>query len=433
MQQPSETPALLPRAAGLPEAEFKLRERRSIELQRSLRERPNDVKAMQALADIYMREARVTGEHPYYYPAAESLLLRSFELDSNDYATVLLLGSVMLSQHRFAEALQYADRAVSLAPQSAGGYGVLCDANVELGNYQAAVAALDRMVALRPGLQSYARVSYLRELHGDVDGAIDALLMAVQAGAPGSEAKAWARVTLGNLYLHSGNPDAAHDQYRMAGLERESYPFALEGLAKLAELGGSTTEALDLLDSAYALAPEFSFVAQQAEIYRAGGETQRADSLIAVIAGMLQEDEQSGHTMDLDIALLYSYHDVNMKEAAERSAKVMRQRPNNLDALHTAALLHYRSDRQQEALRCIKQAKRLGSGSDSMLALEGLIENARGLKDRARRLLTASLAENTYLPPLLRSEVRSAITELSRTASGEDVYEIGGASGTDKS
>jgi hypothetical protein len=43
------------------------------------------------------------------------------------------------------------------------------------------------MMAIRPDLRSYSRVSYLREIFGDIPGAREAMLMAIQAGYPGQE------------------------------------------------------------------------------------------------------------------------------------------------------------------------------------------------------------------------------------------------------
>ncbi len=60
-----------------------------------------------------------------------------------------------------------------LLPGSGRPYGVIGDALVELGRYDAAFAAFQRMVTLRPGLSSYARVAYARELTGDPVGALD--------------------------------------------------------------------------------------------------------------------------------------------------------------------------------------------------------------------------------------------------------------------
>ncbi len=44
---------------------------------------------------------------------------------------------------------------------------------------------LNRMVSIRPDIRSYSRISYLREIHGDIPGAIEAMELAVEAGAPG--------------------------------------------------------------------------------------------------------------------------------------------------------------------------------------------------------------------------------------------------------
>ena len=51
--------------------------------------------------------------------------------------------------------------------------GIMGDAQTELGRYDQALATVQRMVDLRPDLASYSRVSYQRELHGDLPGAGD--------------------------------------------------------------------------------------------------------------------------------------------------------------------------------------------------------------------------------------------------------------------
>ncbi len=112
------------------------------------------------------------------------------------------------------------------------------DANVELGNYDEAVKLADKMVEIRPDLRSYSRVSYLREIHGDVDGAD-------RRDGPGREVPRCprsriqppmaARQTMGELHLcRYGMPDkAGGDAPRRAGNDRANYPFAIAGLAEL--------------------------------------------------------------------------------------------------------------------------------------------------------------------------------------------------------
>ena len=59
---------------------------------------------------------------------------------------------------------------------------MIFDAQVELGRYQAAVETAQAMVDRKPAQGSLARVSYARELLGDPDGAVAAMVQAAAAG-----------------------------------------------------------------------------------------------------------------------------------------------------------------------------------------------------------------------------------------------------------
>ena len=95
-------------------------------------------------------------------------------------------------------------------------YGVIVDAQVELGRYDAAERTLQRMVDLKPNLDSYARVSYFRELHGDLPGAIEAMRLAASAGGDARENLAYVQTLLGNLELARGHTADAERAYRLA-------------------------------------------------------------------------------------------------------------------------------------------------------------------------------------------------------------------------
>ena len=147
-----------------------------IGLQDQIRRKPDDLKAKLMLALAYMQEARITGEHPYYYPAALDLIEQILGKDPDDltikYEAIVAKSSVLLSLHHFEEARKTGKEALAINRQNASIYGILCDANVELGQYDTAVAMADKMVSIRPDIRSYARVSYLREIYGDMPGAI---------------------------------------------------------------------------------------------------------------------------------------------------------------------------------------------------------------------------------------------------------------------
>ncbi|MBK8111769.1 MAG: tetratricopeptide repeat protein [Saprospiraceae bacterium] len=137
-----------------------------VSLRNQLLTNSNDHKAATSMAYLFIKEARITGEHGHYYPAAQSMLnhiLESKDLDNeNRFNALVTKAGVQLSLHDFQTALHTAEEAILLNPYNSQIYGVLVDCHIELGNYKEAVAVADKMMAIRPDLRSYSRVSYLR-------------------------------------------------------------------------------------------------------------------------------------------------------------------------------------------------------------------------------------------------------------------------------
>lgn len=405
-------PELRPRVEGLRGAEYDRIVASAATLCARLGVDPRDVDALGRLAALFMNEARITGDHPYYYPAAMSLVDRALAIAPDDFVALVSKGSILLSLHRFDEALDAGERAARRYPASAIVQGILVDANAELGRYDAAVAAADRMVAFRPDLRSYSRVSYMRELHGDIDGAIAAMMLAVSAGAPGSEEKAWARTTLGELLASRGRHAEARRELELAAIERDRYPFALAGLARIAHVDGDDRTALALLDSALSMVPEFSFASLKADILRERGETAAADSLVRAIEAMLAEDEAAGHQMNIELAILRARNGVRLTEAIGRAKRELDRRPNSVTAQHTMAYVLLRAGRPAEAKPLIDRALRLGGGRPEWRAHAGLIEAALKNRQSASKLLRDASRNRGALDRSLRAEVDSALRSL---------------------
>ena len=121
------------------------------------------------LGQAYLQKARETGD-PGYYPKAEALFQQALASEGDDVDAIVGLGTLALARHQFAVALDWGEQARALAPYHAAAYGVIGDAQVELGRYDEAIETVQAMVDLRPDLSSYSRVSYLRELMGDREG-----------------------------------------------------------------------------------------------------------------------------------------------------------------------------------------------------------------------------------------------------------------------
>src|SRR5262245_22408230 len=240
--QPS-TPLALDMAAPAP-APIELNDERTIAgLQERIRKNPNDTEAYAQLGLAQLQRVRETAD-PMLYGKAEAAFAEALKRDPQQFDALVGQGQLALARHQFADALRWGERAIGVNPFSARPYGIMGDAHDELGEYEAAVTAIQKMVDTRPDLNSYSRVSYVRELHGDTDGAIAAMRQAIEAGAPGAEGTLWTQVQLGHLYFNRGDLAAAEYIYADALQIRPDYVYALAGIARVRAAQGRIDEAI---------------------------------------------------------------------------------------------------------------------------------------------------------------------------------------------
>jgi tetratricopeptide (TPR) repeat protein len=373
---PLAIPALFERTGTLATAaEWPQTKGKITELNARIAKNRNDVKARLQIATIYLTEARITGEHPYYYPAIEKILDGVLSIDPKSFEATVFKASVKMSQHKFAEAKELAEKAKQLAPDNAYPYGILVDANVELGNYEAAVANSDKMQSLKPSLESYSRASYLREIYGDYAGAIEAMKLAVSAGLPGSEPQCWSRNTLAQLYLHTNQLAKAETEYKAILAERPSYAFAFAGLAKIAHNRKDYKKALSLLDSAAAIMPEFSFHEQMADIYAEQGLKDKANAKFAEVESMLKQDAASGHSVSLEMCKLM----LKMGKPDEAKKYALEEysiRPTNIDVNKELAWIAYKENNFKKAAEYLQAALKTNSKDPELLQRAAAINKA---------------------------------------------------------
>jgi tetratricopeptide (TPR) repeat protein len=371
-----EIPALFERKGDLAKAtEWQKTREKVDELKKKLAKDPNDVKLRLQIAMIYLSEARITGEHPYYYPAVTKILDGVLYLDPNNFEATTFKSSVKMSQHQFAEARDLAEAARKINPANAYVYGVLVDANVELGFYKEAIAMSDKMQELKPSLESYSRASYLREIYGDFKGAISAMKLAVEAGMPGSEPFCWSKKTLGHLYESTGQLGEAQKQYDDILFVRPSYAFAYGGQARILKANKQYDKALELLDKAAKIMPEFSFHEEMAEIYDLQGNHEKALNKYEEVAQMLDQDAKSGHAVDLELCKLYTKAG-KMDLALKHGLIEYKKRPRNIDVNHAMAVVAFKSNDFKKAKEYLSVAMSTGSKDPELLNDAGKIDRS---------------------------------------------------------
>jgi tetratricopeptide (TPR) repeat protein len=303
-----------------------------------------DHEAKIKMANLFIREARVTGEHGHYYPAAlamtDRIINSTTKVNNMEFLALVTKAGVQLSLHEFKAALETGQKAIQLNNKNAQIYGVLTDCYVELGQYDKAVEMADIMISIKPDLRSYARISYLREIHGQIPEAIEAMKMAVEAGVPGYEDTAWAMLTLGELYERYGEPDKAKLLYEEILAERPDYPFAVGALGAIQLKNKDIKKAEETTLKAIDIIPEVGFYTQLAEIYKIQGRTEEMTKIMEEVFVMLKDDEDSGHNMNLEYANIYLDLLEKPEQALEYAQKEFDKRPENIDVNRMLARIY---------------------------------------------------------------------------------------------
>jgi tetratricopeptide (TPR) repeat protein len=399
-------------------AEWKSGKKISSELIQKINANAKDVKSLNSLAAIYLQEARNTGDFSYYDKAAMNCVSRVLENDSKNFEGLTYKATILLSQHHFSDGLTLANEIVKLYPYSAFVYGVLVDANVELGNYADAVKAAEKMISLRPDLRSYSRISYLREIHGDIDGAIEAMKLAVDAGSPGTESTEWARVQLGKLYEQKGESKYAEMNYTIALQNRPDFPHALAGLARIAIANEDYDKAIEYYSKAEKFSNDYSFTEAMFEVYKIAGEKTKANKMANEIidemvktAQASQKDPTAGHYADKEMA--WAYLSVgNYEKALEHAFLEYNRRPNNIEVNETVAWVYYLKNDFASALPFIKMALKTNCKNPSLLCRAGLIYFNAGEKKSAKNYLQEAIKNQPNISPELLREAENTLQAL---------------------
>jgi tetratricopeptide (TPR) repeat protein len=375
-------------------------------LQTRLRQLPTDWRSFASLGLAYVQQARVTAD-PSYYPKAEGVLRRSLELEGRDnFAAMVGMAALAAARHDFASALRWGERARTINLYNANVYGVIGDAQVELGRYDDAFATFQTMVDTLPSVASYARVSYARELLGDVPGAIRAMAAARDlAGTPADTA--WANYQLGELAFNRGDLDGAKAAYRRGAAADATYVPPSAGLAKVAWAEGHLRKAIAGFTDVVARYPSPDYVIVLGDLYAAAGQPELADRQFALVRAEEQLFRANGVNIDLELSLFDAAH--GDPAGAIRAARDEWAKRHSVHVADAFAWALYANGRYTEAARYAATARALGYRNALFAFHAGMIQLRLGHAAQARRLLTEAVDINPYFSirysPIARAQL----------------------------
>src|SRR5215211_49277 len=273
---------------------------------------------------------------PTYLTRSEEALRRAVDLEPDNAQAVLGLASVALSRHDFRRALALGRRAQALAPGWPAPLGAIGDSLVELGRYDRAFAVFDEFAQREPGLASYTRIAYGRELIGRPRAAIAALQLALGAAPARGEPAAWIHVELGELHLDLGELRTADAEFRAALAARPGFPSALDGLALVEGARGRTGRAIGLARRAVAAVPLPQFVSTLTELYLLAGRPREAREQQRLVGAIERLLVANGVRTELETAVFDLDHGRHVGAALVRARRAYEERPT-IDAADALA------------------------------------------------------------------------------------------------
>jgi tetratricopeptide (TPR) repeat protein len=310
------------------------------------------------LAGAYVQKTRETTDYSYL-DRAVSILDDVLSQDSANYEALRLLTETQLERHLFSQAADSSRRLIRIDPADPWNWGTLGDSYIEMGDYEPAAEAYQKMIALRPDLASYNRAAHFRFLFDDVPGAIEIMKKAIDAGSSSPENVAWCMVDLGNIYFKSGQLDAARQAFTDALRTFKNYHPAYAGLGKVLAETGDPKGAIADYQRAQEITPLPDYAAALFDLYKKTGQDAQAAKQMELLDLIDKVSRANGEKANRNLVLAFADHDVKLDRALELAQGELEFRRDiySYDALAWALFKNHRYDEAREYMEKALQLK----------------------------------------------------------------------------
>lgn len=346
---------------------------------------------LERLGWTFVKKARLTFD-PSYYNLAEQCAQCMEASGAKGADALLLRAHALQSLHRFSEAETVARELVSTRERPFD-YGVLGDVLVDQGKVREGAAAYQKMIDLRPDLQSYARAAHVRWLTGDLNGAIELMKLAVSGSSPNdAEAAGWAYTRLSLYQLQQGATKPALNSCSAALTVQPNYAPAMLARGRILLALHQPADAVVELQHAARLNPLPEYQWALADALRLTGDLDRSQEIESQII-------ERGATEDPRALSLYlATRGENVEQAVRMAQKELTNREDVFthDALAWALAV---AGRTTEAQLHAKQALSEGTVDARLFLHAGIIAALNHNFTQAKqRLQQASVIQQMLLP-----------------------------------
>jgi len=368
--------------------------------------------ATEQLGWLFVAKARASFDAGYYKLAEQCAFALEKQTSANESArsnrleaALLLRGHVLHNLHRFKEAEPLA-RTLVAQRGSPMDLALLGDVLMEQGRLTDAVDAYQKMMDLNPDSRAFARVAHVRWLKGDLDGAISAMQVAVEAvGSRDTESAAWMQTRLAFYQFQAGNIPLANSGCEAALALQTNYAPAqlIRGRILLAQ--GDNAGAVEHFQRALKSNPLPEYYWAAIEALTSAGQVNEAQKIEALLQARGAADDPRTY------ALFLATHDTRPELALKLAREEIRQRADvyTYDSLAWAYCAAGEISMAQENI-----GRALAEGTeDARIFLHAAVITQRtGDVAGAKNFLEKTYARRHLLLPSERKHLEKTMTDL---------------------
>jgi tetratricopeptide (TPR) repeat protein len=343
------------------------------------------------LANALVRRARETGDAAYC-EKADGAAADSLRVAPGSFEGRKARVAVRLCQARWTDALDEATLLHKQVPDDVPVWGYVADAQIALGNYDAAEKAAQWMIDLRRmNPQCLQRGAELRERFGFNDPALEwwnsALHLTSTADA---EERAWILTRMARVDRILGRYDAAEGAAKQALALEADYPWALEELARGAMARKNFTVAVELLEKRQSVTPSVAAQYELGVAMLSAGRTEEARHIFTEFEKKALALLEQSRNANLELIRYYSGPG-NQPAEALRIAKATRHSRHDEDALAVYAVALAAQGDWKAAAEQMAMALQPGVKDPDWLLTAGKIAQKSGDAAAARKYFQQAL------------------------------------------
>lgn len=357
-----------------------------------------------------LAQAQRTSRSTAYFDHAEAAYRQALELDPRSVEAMTGLAWVYGGRHRFAWSIEWAKRALALDAQHHPAHGILGDAALERGDYDAAFEHYQAMMDLRPDLSSWSRGAHLLWITGHKREGIALMERAIRSCAPFAENTAWCRVRLATMLLHDGALLPAAQAIELALKSTPHDPDVLLAAGRIATAKGDVAGARRYFTRMLARGENHDALVALGDLSAAENDAAGAEEYFQRVEALHAANRTAGIHDHTSMARFYADHDRRLDEAL----KLAEEHPDTRNVLEADVLawVCYKTGDLPRAIATMKKALSQNTPDPELHFHAGMIAASAGDRSAAERHQQMALTMNPRFHPLHATAARDTLERL---------------------